>query len=144
MKADLKLKFKLLYADCEEKEGVQGEVEKQRRGEGGNPLGDRLQTRDQQGPKLVASPSHRQRVRAPGACETRTCLTGNLSCRSISALAGRLRALSWAGYVSKMYHEHFSCQKRALRACKHSCMRPNSFLGFSVQQVARGANPSTA
>ena len=66
-------------------------------------------TRDQQGPKLVASPSNRQGVRTPGACETRTCLIGNLACRSISALAGRLHALSWAGYVANMYHEYFSC-----------------------------------
>ena len=90
----------------EGEERVKGKVEKRERGEGGSQLGDRLQDKGSARAEILASPSNRQGVRAPGACHVQPS-TGHLSCRSISALAGRVRALSWAGYVAHMYHEHF-------------------------------------
>jgi hypothetical protein len=77
-------------------------VDKRKRGEGDNMLGDRLQDNISARAETRGFSEQQQAVRTPGACQTPHASSGHLSCRSTSALAGRVRALSWAGYVQNM------------------------------------------
>jgi hypothetical protein len=64
-------------------------VDKRKRGEGENMLGDLFQD------NISA------RAETPGACQTPPCLQW-APMLQVYSLAGHVRALSWAGYVQNM------------------------------------------
>ncbi len=86
-------------------------MDKRKRGEGDNMLGDRLQdnisvraetrgfSEQQAGSQDAGRLSN---ATMPPVVKRHHASSGHLSCRSTSALEGRVRALSWAGYVQNM------------------------------------------
>ena len=116
--------------------GRRGKVEKRKRGEGGSQLGDRLQDKGSARAEILASPSNRQGVRAPGACQTRNCLHW-APVLQVTVRPCRTRARAFLGRSREKY------VPQILLMLKPGLARVPARM-HAIEQLAFGANPSTA